>query len=129
MYSMVLMAAMLPSGDAAGFGKKSNGCNGGCHGTVVAAGCTGSAPAGCTGCTGVVDSGCCGGCHGSRGGFLGLRHRSNSCNGGGFLGHHKSKSNGCNGGGCTGSVPAGCTGGAVVVPVTPTTPAAMPPKM
>ncbi len=30
MYSMVLMAAMLPSGDAAGFGKKSHGCNGGC---------------------------------------------------------------------------------------------------
>lgn len=129
MYSMVLMAAMLPSGDAAGFGKKNNGCNGGCHGTVVAAGCTGSAPAGCTG---TVAASCNGSCHGSchgreRGGFLGLRDR-NSCNGGGFLGH-KHKSHGCSGGGgCTGVVEsAGCTGGGIVV--TPAAaPAAMPPK-
>lgn len=126
MYSMVLMAAMLPSGDAAAFGKKNNGCNGGCHGTVVAAGCTGHS----AGCTGVVDNGgCCGGR--DRGGFLGLRNRDrgNSCNGGGFLGHkHKDKGHSCNGGGCTGYVaPAGCTGGAVIVPA-PAGPAAMPPK-
>jgi hypothetical protein len=124
MYSMVLMAAMLPSGDAAGFGKKNNGCNGGCHGTVAAAGCTGyAAPAGCTG---AVASGCCGG---SRGGFLGLHNRGNSCSGGGFLGH-KHKGNSCNGGGCSGyAAPAGCNGGGIVVqPVAPA-PVAMPPKM
>jgi len=140
MYSMVLMAAMLPSGDAAAFGKKNNGCNGGCHGTVVAAGCTGHS-AGCTGHAVVVDNcGCCGG--GDRGGFLGLRNRDrgNSCNGGGFLGHHKSKKNSCNGGGyvsggCTGSgyypaAGAGCNGGGIVVAPTVVTPApvVMPPK-
>ena len=129
MYSMVLMAAMLPSGDAAGFGKKGNGCNGGCHGTVVAAGCTGHS----AGCSGYVDAGCSGSCNGSRdrGGFLGLRNRWNSCSGGGFLGghKHKDKGNSCNGGGCSGYVaPAGCTGGGIVVPVTPA-PVAMPPKM
>jgi hypothetical protein len=136
MYSMVLMAAMLPSGDAAGFGKKSHGCNGGCSGTVVA-GCTGHvAPA-------PVATGCCGGGHAkhhgggcSGGGFLGLRHKSNNCcGGGGFLGH-KHKSNGCSGGcsgyvpagGCSGYVPAGSVTGDVVAPavVTPA-PVAMPP--
>jgi hypothetical protein len=121
MYSMVLMAAMLPSGDAAGFGKKSHGCNGGCSGTVVAAGCTGAvAPAGCSGSS----------CHGS-GGFLGLRNKGGSscCGGGGFLGKHKHKDHGCNGG-CSGYVPAGCSGGgAVVVPAGPVaTPEAMPKK-
>jgi len=129
MYSMVLMAAMLPSGDAAGFGKRSNGCNGGCHGTVAAAGCTGAvAPAGCTG---VVDAGCTGSCNGrERGGFLGLRNRDrgNSCNGGGFLGH-KHKGNSCNGGGCSGYVaPAGCVGGGIVVQPA-AAPVVMPPKM
>jgi hypothetical protein len=129
MYSMVLMAAMLPSGDAAGFGKKGNGCNGGCHGTVVAAGCTGHS----AGCSGYVDAGCSGSCHGSRdrGGFLGLRNRGNSCNGGGFLGHHKNKGNGCNGGGCSGYVPvapAGCNGGGVIVAPAVAAPVAMPPR-
>lgn len=126
MYSMVLMAAMLPSGDAAGFGKKNNGCNGGCHGTVVAAGCTGHS----AGCTGVVvdNGGCCGGR--DRGGFLGLRNRGNSCNGGGFLGGHKHKGNSCHGGGCSGYVaPAGCNGGGIVVQPAAPAPVAMPPKM
>ncbi|HYH65084.1 MAG TPA: hypothetical protein VD866_10355 [Urbifossiella sp.] len=134
MYSMVLMAAMLPSGDAAGFGKRNNGCNGGCHGTVAMAGCTGHVAS--AGCTGVVDAGCTGSCHGrERGGFLGLRNRDrgNSCNGGGFLGGHKNKGNSCNGGGyagCNGggyAAPAGCVGGGIVVPTTPT-PVVMPPK-
>lgn len=135
MYSMVLMAAMLPSGDAAGFGKKNNGCHGataGCNGTVVVAGCSGYVPAGCNG------NSCHGSCHGDRGGFLGHRNRGNSCNGGGFLGkHHKNKGNSCNGG-CSGYVPAGCNGGGIVtdpVHVHPTVvspavvaPEAMPPK-
>ncbi len=129
MYSMVLMAAMLPSGDAAGFGKKSHGCSGGCSGTVVA-GCSGYVPAGCSGDV----AGCSGSCSGSSchgGGFLGMRHRGGSscCGGGGFLGKHKHKSAGCDGGcsgyvpaGCSGYVPAGCNGGGAVVPVAPVTP-------
>ena len=49
MYSMVLMAAMLPGGDAASFGKKSSGCDGGCTGSHA-------------GFLGLKDkSGCCGG--------------------------------------------------------------------
>lgn len=119
MYSMVLMAAMTPTGDAASFGKKGGGCTG------DAAGCTGY----------VVDSGSCSGKHG--GGFLGLRnrggctgnscdgggkHHGNSCNGGGFLGGRSGgglfkghKSNGCNGGGYGG----GCTGAAYYAPAAP----------
>lgn len=81
MYSMVLMAAMLPSGDTAAFGKK-NGCDGGCTGTVSAK-CSGG------GFLGLKDkSGCCGG------GFLGLKDKA-GCHGG-FLGH-KAKSSGCTG--------------------------------
>ena len=142
MYSMVLMAAMLPSGDAAGFGKKNNGCNGGCHGTVVVAGCSGSghghghhASAGCNG------SSCHGGgsCHGDRGHFLGHRDRS-GCNGGGFLGKHKNRGHSCNGGcsgsgyagGCSGSgYGGGCSGYVPAVPAGPVVvpaPAAMPPR-
>ena len=56
MYSMVLMVAMAPSGDVAGFGHK-GGCNG-CYG----GGCSGSS------------------CHGG-GGFLGMRHK-HGCSGG-----------------------------------------------
>jgi hypothetical protein len=114
MYSMVLMAAMLPSGDTASFGKKGN-----CTGAVYA-GCNGSAS-----------------CHGGGGGgFLGLRNRGNSCHGGGgFLGGRGNCNGGGRGGflghkhkgnGCTGSAPVntcGCcgTGGAIQAP-----PAAMP---
>jgi hypothetical protein len=90
MYGMVLMVAITGSGDSASFGKR-----GGCDG----AGCTGVvASAGCSGCSGNS-------CHG--GGFLGLRGRRHSCDGG------------CSGysAGCTG-VPAGCTG-VVVAPVAP----------
>ena len=38
MYSMVLMVAMTPTGDMAGFGKRGGGCNGmayGCSGAVA----------------------------------------------------------------------------------------------
>jgi hypothetical protein len=73
---MVLMAAMLPSGDAASFGKH----KGGCTGSTAYAGCTGGGNS----------------CHGG-GGFLGMRNRSSGCNGGGFLGGHKHKSSGCSG--------------------------------
>ena len=106
MYSMVLMAAMLPSGDTASFGKHKGGCDGGCSGVVAASGCSGKA----------------------KGGFLGLHKdkggcngNSNGCSGGGFLGH-KSK------GGCSGTVvpdchtcpPVGCVGsGHAVVPPPP----------
>ena len=73
MYSMVLMAAMLPAGDTASFGGKKGGCDGGssCHG----AGFLGlkSHSTGCSGSS------------------------SNSCHGGGFLGLHKHKSAGCTG--------------------------------
>lgn len=138
MYSMVLMAAMLPSGDAAGFGKKNNGCNGGCHG-AVAASCHGGGS-----CHGTVAAGCNGSsCHGDRGHFLGHRDRS-GCSGGGFLGKHKNRGHSCNGG-CSGYVPAGCSGSGygggcsgyvpaapagVVVPTGPvvTPPVAMPPR-
>jgi hypothetical protein len=116
MYSMVLMAAMMPAGDTASFGKHKYGCTGGCTGTpvVVATGCSG---------------GCTGGCHGGHG-FLGLRSSGcTGCHGGGFLGLHK---HGCTGSytpvyGCTGYTPVyGCTGG-VVVPTAPE-PAKMDPK-
>jgi len=129
MYSMVLMAAMVPAGDTAAFGKHKGGCDG--------AGCTGAV---------VADSGCCGG---GKGGFLGMR------SGGGLFGKHK-KSNGCDGGSCHGmpayschggnagynggyagcngghagtpvyGPSAGCVGGGIVVPSTPTTPDMMP---
>ena len=95
MYSMVLMAAMLPSGDTAAFGGKSKG---GCTGAVAASGCHGSSNS----------------CHG--GGFLGLKDKmGSSCHGGGFLGGlHKSK------GSCHGTpapAPCGCCGsGAAAVP-------------
>jgi hypothetical protein len=113
MYSMVLMAAMLPSGDTAAFGKHKGGCTGSCTGTVMSAGCTGS-------------------CHGGSG-FLGL-HKSNSCSGGGFLGHKNS----CSGGGflghkskgsCHGTpAPAcGCCGGGAAAASPP--PVAMPKPM
>jgi hypothetical protein len=105
MYSMVLMAAMLPTGDAASFGKK-GGCNGGCSGAVAS--CHGG------GFLGLHKSNCCGG--GS--GFLGHKEKSGCC-GGGFLGLHKSKSHSS---GCTGT-PAptcGCCGsGAAAVPPPP----------
>ena len=110
MYSMVLMAAMLPSGDTASFGKHKGGCDGGCSGVVASSGCSGKAKGGFLGHKNK------GGCNGS----------SNGCNGGGFLGLHKNK------GGCSGTpvqtcdhcgVPAGCVGspysGGSVVPPPP----------
>ena len=103
MYSMVLMAAMMPAGDAAGFGKHKAGCTG-----TPVYGCTGAPTYGCTGT--------------HTGGFLGLY--KHSCTGGGFLGLHK---HGCTGTpvyGCTGTPTYGCTGG-VVVP----TPTSVPDKM
>ncbi|HXD87421.1 MAG TPA: hypothetical protein VN641_13075 [Urbifossiella sp.] len=120
MYSMVLMAAMLPSGDTAAFGKHKGNCTGGAY-----AGCNGSY-AGASNC------------HGSRGGFLGMRNRGNcnggGCNGsrGGFLGH-KHKGNGCTGSYAAPANTCGCcgTGGAIAAPPTAMpspTPAPLPPK-
>ncbi len=112
MYSMVLMAAMLPSGDAASFGKHKGGCNGaGCTGTVAYAGCTGSGHS----------------CHGGGGGFLGMRNRSSGCNGGGFLGGHKHKSSGCSGYaapacGCCGTAGSAIPAPPVVMPQPTPTP-------
>ena len=116
MYSMVLMAAMLPSGDTASFGKHKGGCDGGCSGVVASSGCSGKAKGGFLG---HKDKG---GCNGRSNGCNGS---SNGCNGGGFLGLHKNK------GGCNGTpvqtcdhcgVPAGCVGsphGGSVVPPPP----------
>ena len=93
MYSMVLMAAMVPAGDTAGFGKHRGGCDGaGCHGAVATsyAGCHGAA-AGCHG------GGFMG--HKDRGGCHGGGHRASAgCHGGGFLGGlGKHRSAGCHG--------------------------------
>jgi len=111
MYSMVLMAAMLPSGDTASFGKR-GGCNG-----MVAGSCHGG------GMLGHHNRG--NSCNG--GGFLGHHNRGNSCNGGGFLGgkHHRG---GCSGAaasscGCCGTAPVqpscGCTGTVITTPPPP----------
>ena len=77
MYSMVLMAAMVPAGDTASFGKGRGGCDGaGCYG--ASNGCRGGGFLGKH-----RDRGGCNGCRG--GGFLGHKDRG-GCNGGGFLG-------------------------------------------
>lgn len=75
MYSMVLMAALATSPDAASFGR-GGGCYGGCTGTVVSVGC-----GGCTGTVVPVGGGCCSGsCFGSCFG--------SSCTGSGCCGGH-----------------------------------------
>ena len=73
MYSVVLMAAMTATPDAAAFGKR-HGCDGGCMG-CYGGGCTGYA----AGCSGGCYGG--GGCHGGKGGLFG-KHRGHGCSGG-----------------------------------------------
>lgn len=108
MYSMVLMAAMSPTGDIPAAGGHRDGA--GCTGAVVAydGGCTGSAKKHFLG--GGRGSGCDGG------GLLGGKHKGNGCSGGGLLGGMRG--NGCSGGGLFGkhksSGGAGCHGGGVV---------------
>ena len=123
MYSMVLMVAMVPAGDVAGFGKK-GGCTGetsscsggflghkhkqssGCSGTVVSYGCTGyTVPTyGCTGsvapagCTGVAMPAPTYGCTGSVAptyGCTGYSVPSYGCTGTG----HTTGCSGCHGSG------------------------------
>jgi uncharacterized protein (TIGR03000 family) len=122
MYSMVLMAALATSPDAASFGR-GGGCYGGCTGTVVSVGCTGCTGAvvplgGC--CSGscfgsCFGSSCCGGscyssgCCGGRGGLFGgglFGLRARLFGGGGCCGG-SCYSSGCCGGSCYSS----CCGG------------------
>jgi uncharacterized protein (TIGR03000 family) len=131
MYSMVLMAALTVTPDAAAFGRGGFGGCSGCTGTVVSVGCTG-----CTGttscfgscygssCTGsCYGSSCTGSCYGSSctgscygGGRLFARPlfpRLRSLFGGGCTGscYGSSCTGSCYGSSCTGSCyGSGCTG-------------------
>lgn len=120
MYSMVLMAALTASPDAAGFGRGGFGGCGGCTGAVVSVGCSG-----CTGtasCFGSCYGSCTGSCYGSCTGggrglfplFPGLRSRLAGAFGRGCTGS-SCYSSSCYGSGCYSSGFGSCTG-AVVVP-------------
>jgi uncharacterized protein (TIGR03000 family) len=131
MYSVVMMMAMTGTPDLPAFGKRRNGCDGGCNGGYAGS-CYGGG-----GCQGYADScGCSGGGRHSR------RDRR-GCNGGGCHGY----SSGCCGQtnnccqqqscGCCGQMASGCGcsggygyGGMMTAPPPASTPAppAMPPK-
>lgn len=132
MYSLVLMSAMTPAPDAAGFngyfrdlfnrGGNCSGCSGSCGGTPVRYSCVGG---GCSGATSYA-TGCCGGegglfsgdrvrrlfdrgggCCGGYARSLGCSGASYSCFGSGY---------GCSGSGygCSGLTSYSCSGGPAV---------------